>query len=563
MARRPRQKATAPTQTARVVPLTDFDDRMDGHIFTGSESDIHVDVLPADVPLIRQHIERHIAQSPDFMGDFMVVMDSNSVEVRKWDWTFSGIKGIDPKKILISFPKKEDLVLFFDNKKIYWPKVARVGKKMGVEWEKVNPFTIWRASEHHRPTYERVVYAPAKHGEEINLPPKTLNLFQGWPLTPVMSQPEKCKLIRNHILDVICSGDPDFYQWILTWFAHKVQRPNEKIGTAISLRSRQGAGKGLLVSRTMGKIFGQHFKHLINISSVVGRFNAGFEDASLVYLDEAFFTRDKEAASALKGLITENELTQEKKYKDPSTKAVVFDIIMSTNFEQAAPIEFDDRRYTIAEIEWSMGRDEADAYFKALIHEIDNGGREAFFGLLLEWDLDEASVDIRKPYETAGRIRQKLTNLDHIPEWWFNVLTTGTFGKLSNGQAIDWDDYVGKTVPKALIAESCLAYCNRMRKSPLPSEALITRKVGAMCPVLAKSSPAHPITIKAPFDGIGPARQRAYILPEITEARLEFEAFIGGGVDWEGEDETRLETSPEFENDDASREPWDGDDVPF
>lgn len=517
------------------------------HVFTGCEADMRDERVIADfVPIIKAQIEQHIMSHHDFLGDYLVCQDGGNVEVRKWVWDVSTSKKVAPKRRLQSFPKHSDLALFFENNPVWWPEEKQVKGRAWVEWKEVNPFKIWVRSK-LRPTYTSVTYAPVKYGETPNIGEKTLNLYQGWPLEPDFEGAiEKTKLIRNHILYVICEGDVNFYQWIISWFAHKIQYPQEKIGTAIALRSGQGIGKGSIITNVFGRILGQHFKHLININMVTGRFNAGFEDASVVYLDEAFFTKDVEAASRLKGLITEQELTQERKYKDPTSKAVVFDIIIATNLEQAAPVEADDRRYTIADIET---KPQSEEYFIALHEEIANGGTEAFFAFLLEWDLTESRVDVTRPYETKGRMKQKLQNLKHAESWWYDVLRNGSFGQLkANGHAVDWAEYVGSDIPKGLLVTACIEYHNRMRATHIPKSKSITTNAQKWCPSLSLQGPSNPRKFtELCFQNLeGGDRQRSFVLPPLEAARKDFEVFMGGEIDWD-EDPTASELQVDFE----------------
>lgn len=516
--------------------LEEFKRMFGNYEFTGSDADKVDDRVSAEfVHIIQKQIEKHVATSHDLLGDYMVCVDGGNIEVRKWVMDIPAARGIPAKRRLQSFAKSSDLTLLFDNMSISWPEVKQFKNRSHVEWKQVNPFTVWKNSREHRPTFHNVVYAPVRFGETPSLPPKTLNLYQGWPLQPDFDgHAKKCQKIRDHILHILCEGDHGFYEWIISWMAHKIQMPAEKIGTAIALRSGQGVGKGTIITDVFGKILGQHFKHLINIGMVTGRFNAGFEDASVVFLDEAFFTKDQEAASKLKGLITEKELTQERKYKDPTSKPVVFDIIIATNFEQAAPVEVDDRRYTIADIE---AKPQSKEYFNELHAEIRSGGREAFFAFLLDWDLEEAKADVTKPYETKGRMKQKLQNLKMSESWWYDVLRYGSFGNLKcNGYTVDWSDYAGKLVPRGLFVTAALEYHQRMRSNYMPKSKTLTASIQKWCPSLMNSNPpAHP----QKFDDLcfskleGGDRQRGFVLPSLDAARHDFETFMGGEIDWD------------------------------
>jgi len=77
------------------------------------------------------------------------------------------------------------------------------------------------------------------------------NLFTGMAHTynPAF-EVDTCKfdLLTKHLLEVWCSGNVANYEWMLSWFANIIQRPQQKIGIAVVLWSEaEGAGKGIIV----------------------------------------------------------------------------------------------------------------------------------------------------------------------------------------------------------------------------------------------------------------------------------------------------------------------------
>jgi len=57
----------------------------------------------------------------------------------------------------------------------------------------------------------------------------------------------KFNLLTNHLLEVWCGGNIDYHDWLLSWLANIIQRPQQKIGIAVVLHSEaEGAGKGVV-----------------------------------------------------------------------------------------------------------------------------------------------------------------------------------------------------------------------------------------------------------------------------------------------------------------------------
>ena len=155
-----------------------------------------------------------------------------------------------------------------------------------------------------------IVFEP---GGPLDVPDDMLNLWRGFGIEPKQGD---WSLLRNHLLNVVCSGNATHFDYLIRWMAYAVQRPNEPIGVAVALRGAQGAGKGV-VARTLGKIFGKHFAHIANGEQLTGRFNASLATSCLVFLDEALWAGDKKGEGVLKALITEPRLQLEAKFRDP------------------------------------------------------------------------------------------------------------------------------------------------------------------------------------------------------------------------------------------------------
>jgi Mesyanzhinovviridae DNA primase len=63
-------------------------------------------------------------------------------------------------------------------------------------------------------------------------------------------------MIRQHLLDVICSGNESDYCWLVGWLARAVQHPDLHAEVAVVLRGQKGTGKG-----TLGQILDRLFRH--------------------------------------------------------------------------------------------------------------------------------------------------------------------------------------------------------------------------------------------------------------------------------------------------------------
>jgi len=118
--------------------------------------------------------------------------------------------------------------------------------------------------------------------------------------------------MRQHIRSILCSGDDRVFEYLLSWLARCVQKPERPAEVAIVMCGGRGTGKGAFV-RAFGSIFGQHFTHISQARHLTGNFNAHLEDSVVLFVDEGFWAGDKQGEAVLKHLITEPSMMIERK----------------------------------------------------------------------------------------------------------------------------------------------------------------------------------------------------------------------------------------------------------
>ncbi len=200
----------------------------------------------------------------------------------------------------IGFMKMEDFHRMFANLVVFEPKLIKVSKRW-FDW-----------TDRRQYLGRGVVFEP---GRPLEIPNDMLNLWRGFGVAP---KPGDWSLMRDHILNVVCSGQQDDSDYLIKWMAYAVQNLDKPIGVAVAFLGSQGAGKGV-VARTFGSFFGKHFVHITHGDQLTGRFNASLGTACAVFLDEALWAGDKKGEGVLKALITEPSFQMEAKFRDPIT----------------------------------------------------------------------------------------------------------------------------------------------------------------------------------------------------------------------------------------------------
>ena len=308
-------------------------------------------------------------------------------------------------------------------------------EKLGREVDKVSYrklAPLWLTSRHRR-TYDGIEFHPDPNDE-----PGTkgyFNLWRGFDVTPARDMPRRDRVKRyatfdDHLMNNIAGGDKGIYAWLFGWFAHIVQRPRERIGTAIVLRGGEGWGK-TKIGEIVGSLFASHYFLVDDPRYLVGQFNAHMASCLLLQVDEGFWAGDKAAEGRLKGLITAKQQMIEAKGVDPIRLENYVRLMFSSNEDWVVPVGLDGRRYLVLDVKPTQARN-AD-YFGEMDREMSAGGREALLADLLDFDLSK--INLRDVPKTTPLLEQKLRSLDSVTSWWFERLSDGNLTRRRSGWA--------------------------------------------------------------------------------------------------------------------------------
>jgi hypothetical protein len=192
------------------------------------------------------------------------------------------------------------------------------------------------------------------------------------------------------MLDNVCGGNKEYYEYLLRKLAYAVQHPDEPGKIAVVLRGREGTGKGMFVS-IFGSLFGPHFKHISQPRHLTGNFNSLQQDCSILFGDEVFFAGDRSVDGILKALITEGTVQIERKGIDTITAPNRMTIFLASNNAWVVPASCDARRFFVLDVGDAHKQDIK--YFAALHDQMyKRGGREALLYMLLNLDLTGFNV---------------------------------------------------------------------------------------------------------------------------------------------------------------------------
>lgn len=249
--------------------------------------------------------------------------------------------------------------------------------------------------------YRNFTFQPTPNGQFAPIPDNKFNTFTCFNTRPIPDEHlnglrDVIKPIFDHIYDVLSASDPRVYEYICDWFAHVLQRPNVKTGTALVFQSDQGAGKNTITDFIVYDVIGRsHSQVTSSFDDVVGRFNCTLENKILTVCDEvgnfggSYDTNDK-----MKSIITQAQQRIEKKGIDTYHINDFNNFIFQSNNEWPVRVETTDRRYMVNRC--SNARIGDRAYFDGLhkllkdkftVDGVEYSTADIFLSVMLERDI--------------------------------------------------------------------------------------------------------------------------------------------------------------------------------
>lgn len=134
-------------------------------------------------------------------------------------------------------------------------------------WEvKHNAFEVWQRQA--KPVYLARRFMP--YGPQAaaarDLGKKFYNIFTGWACKPA-AEPEPAPMFTGFLLDIICNGNVELYEFLLRWLRQVYQHPEEPTQLCLVFYSQaRGTGKSFALDK-IGELF-EPYSCVLNDSQV-------------------------------------------------------------------------------------------------------------------------------------------------------------------------------------------------------------------------------------------------------------------------------------------------------
>jgi hypothetical protein len=434
----------------------------------------------------------------------------------------------------IKFQRERDLALRYKGEKVQTG--TKVVKGSNVPTFRTK-YEVWCESPRRR-NYRDVVFKPNPlicHADDFNL-------WRGFAVEPA---PGSCDRFLEHTREIVCSGIPEHYDFMLDLLALTVQLPGTPSEIAIVLRGQQGTGKGVFV-RSFGSLFGPHFLQVDKSDHITGKFNSHLSAKVVLFADEAVWSGDKRDVGALKRLITEPTLTIERKGIDAVKEDNCVHLFMATNEKWSAPVGFNERRFFILNV--SDARMQDQHYFEPIYKEMEQGGRAALLHFLLDRKFDRRRL--RSAPKTDALREQQDYSLSAEYRWWKGCLLHGS---------IDESDTWPEWISVEDLVWAYLFFCDQHKINRRVTRDDLFRALRLVLPevkstrrlCMPRDENGRKLSHTLAMTGNDVrAQRRGWELPKLDACRAAYDRTSGITTHWPATVEPLVLTSPTSEGDD-------------
>ena len=228
-------------------------------------------------------------------------------------------------------------------------------------------------------TYYKLDFLPMQR-----TPENVYNTFTGYEVDKkeLIKTDIENSLIIKHIKN-LCNNSDDVFNYVINFFARKVQQPYNLTNTALIFKSNEGAGKDIFFNWFGNKILGSEYYYNTEKPELLyGKFTSSLENKILIVVNETSGKDTFQINENIKCAITAETNIIEHKGLKPYKNTNHIGYIYLTNNDNPLKVPADDRRFCGIECNNLICNNKE--YFIALKKEMDSGEyNKAFFNYLM------------------------------------------------------------------------------------------------------------------------------------------------------------------------------------
>lgn len=302
--------------------------------------------------------------------------------------------------------------------------------------QKIDLFKLW--SNHiERNEVRAIGFNPSDSVDTTDI----FNLWKGFKIDRNKAESfneDDCKPILNHIKQIWCKGNITSYNYVLDYLAHILQKPHKKCGVVLCLKSKQGAGKGVILEKLAEIIGDKHYVQNSNANFLFGDFNGMLEAKILIDLDECFWGGDKKLESVVKNKITEKKQPINKKNKELYIIDDFANYIITTNNDWFAGVSEEDRRHYCLELDNRLSGRMTDEKYE-MIKPVLDAPAGAFAKYLFNRDIQHYNPRV---FSKSPLLQDQVErNWNSVKVWFHECLKDGGFN-MKGDKFCSWNELI-------------------------------------------------------------------------------------------------------------------------
>lgn len=173
-----------------------------------------------------------------------------------------------------------------------------------------------------------------------------LNTFTGFPYKVDEDTDVKdAEKFLYHLKHNICRDNEEHYEYLDSWFANIIQKPELKSGIAIAIRGDSGVGKSAIFE-IFSLLLGNYAVMLPRMSDITNNFNAARAEKLFCYIDDSKADA-KTDLSVLKSSISADKVLIERKGIDAREELNYCRFAVTSNDFDVIKLDNDDRRWFV------------------------------------------------------------------------------------------------------------------------------------------------------------------------------------------------------------------------
>lgn len=227
-----------------------------------------------------------------------------------------------------------------------------------------------------------------------------VNLFRGFDIEAKRGDFSPIMDLLHHLCADSAESDQgieDVVNWVLCWLAYPLQRPGAKMRSALVFHGPQGTGKNMFFE-IVASIYGQ-YALVVGQDQLEDKFNDWASQKLFLIGDEVVARQELyHQKNKLKSFVTGESIQINTKMMPLRTERNHVNVVFLSNEDQPLAIEPSDRRYFVVYTPPSR----VDDLYKRVSDCLNNGGREAFYHYLMNFDVGDFD-EFSKPIMTIAK----------------------------------------------------------------------------------------------------------------------------------------------------------------